>query len=53
MDNRYWIDDNPLVEPFTDENYGIVDEDAGGIIIYVGDIILAELLIELLVKNEP
>jgi len=52
MGDRYWIDDDPIEKPFNVENYGIVDEDAGGVIIYVGNFTLAELLIDLLKKDE-
>jgi len=51
-ESRYWIDDDPFVKPFNDENYGIVDENAGGVIIYIGNFILARLLINLLEKDE-
>ena len=35
-DERFWVDGFPLKTPFGEDTLGIVDEEAGGIIAYVG-----------------
>lgn len=44
-ESRFWIDDNPLEKPFGENTYGIVDEIAGGIVVYVGSETLARCLL--------
>ena len=45
---RYWIDDNPDEKPFGEHTLGIVDEDAGGVIAYVGTEELAQTMLKAL-----
>jgi len=47
-DKRYWINDNPIEKPFGKDTCGIVDEIAGGIVIYVCQLGLAYNLLQLL-----
>lgn len=41
-EDRYWIDENPVVKPFGKNTVGIVDEDTGGVFTYLGSRKLAE-----------
>ncbi|KKK75286.1 hypothetical protein LCGC14_2875240 [marine sediment metagenome] len=53
IDGRYWVDDNILVpHPYGDNTLGIVDEHAGGIVAYVGNVKLAIQLIKLLEADD-
>ncbi len=36
-EKRYWIDTMPLIKPYGIYTLGIVDEEAGGVIAYVGN----------------
>lgn len=50
---RYWIDTMPLKKPYGICTLGIVDEEAGGVIAYVGNERNAERIIQALETNEP
>lgn len=49
-EQRYWIDEFPLIKPYGSETLGIVDEEAGGVIAYVGSEANAKLIIKVLEK---
>ena len=48
MDERFWIDDNPIKKPFGENTCGLVDEEKGGVIAYFGSLELAQSALALL-----
>ena len=50
---RYWTDTMPLIKPYGNGTLGIVDEEAGGVIAYVGSEENANRIIAALEMSDP
>ena len=47
-EKRFWVDTTPIKQPYGEHTLGIVDEQAGGIIAYVGSEYNAILIITIM-----